>query len=266
MSPIKIVVSGAAGKMGQAVIKAVVQEEDLELVGAADPVKAGFDAAALAGLEPRGVIIRERLEEVLAETEAAVVIDFSTPLAVMENIHTALKQRVAAVVGTTGITEDDLRQVESWVRQYETGAIIAPNFSLGAVLMMKMAQICARYLPAVEIIECHHDGKIDAPSGTAIKTAQLIREANPCLEMEKEELEKVPGVRGGRVEGIPVHSVRLPGLVAHQQVIFGGNGQLLTLRHDSMDRSSFMPGLLLAVRRAPGNKELIYGMENLIEL
>jgi 4-hydroxy-tetrahydrodipicolinate reductase len=262
---IKVIVSGGAGKMGRSIVRAVSGSKDLILAGVADLLHNGEDAGTLAGIPPLGIKITSNLDQLLNESGAAVMIDFTTPLTVMENIRAALQHHVSPVVGTTGITADNLVQIEKWVKQFNTGAIIAPNFALGAILMIKAAQLCARYLKAVEIIELHHDEKLDSPSGTAINTAHRIFEATGKRQPQKEILEKVPGARGGTVDGIPIHSVRLPGLIAHQEVIFGDEGQILTLRHDAMDRSCFMPGLLLAVRRAPANKDLIYGMENLLD-
>ncbi len=264
MNSIRIIVCGAAGKMGRHIVKAVTAAADLELTGAVDIIKIGEDAGVLAGIKPTGIKITNRLQELLAAGIADVLVDFTSPLTVMDNIHCALKHRIAPVVGTTGISAEDLDQIHRWVVQYQTGAIVAPNFALGAILMMKAAQMFARYLKTVEIIEMHHDEKMDAPSGTACKTAALIHEAAGGAPPAREELEKHPGVRGGRVNGIPIHSVRLPGLVAHHEVLFGDAGQLLSIRHDALNRDCFIPGLLLAIRRAPDNKDLIYGLENFI--
>ncbi|NMA92192.1 MAG: 4-hydroxy-tetrahydrodipicolinate reductase [Firmicutes bacterium] len=266
MDKIKVAVNGAAGKMGRHVISAIAGCRDLELTGAVDLVEVGVDAGKLAGREPLGVTVTANLAELLQQGETDVLVDFTTPMAIMKNIELALSQRVTPVVGTTGISEKDLDRIQSWVSRYKTGAIIAPNFALGAILMMKLAQVCARFFPQVEIIELHHNGKIDAPSGTAIKTAQLIAAARREQPPRPESLEKIPGTRGGNLEGIQIHSVRLPGLIAHQQVIFGGEGQTLTIKQDSLSRLSFMPGVLEAIRRAPTVKELVYGMENLLEL
>ncbi len=262
---IRIIVCGVAGKMGKSIIKSIATTPDLTLTGAVDIIKTGEDAGELAGIEPLGLTVTHKLQELLAAGNADVMVDFTSPLTVMDNIHCALQHQIVPVVGTTGISEEELNSVRQWVHRYNTGAIIAPNFAIGAVLMMKAAQMCARYMKGVEIIEMHHDEKLDAPSGTALKTALLIHEAAGEVQPAREELEKLPGVRGGRVDGIPVHSIRLPGLVAHQEIIFGGEGQMLTIRHDALNRSCFIPGLLMAIRFAPGNKELIYGIENILE-
>lgn len=266
MERIKIVLCGASGKMGRQIVRSLAGSADLELAGAVDLVNAGEDAGVLAGIEPLGISVTTDLEALLAGLHhTAVTVDFTSPLTAMHNIRCALEHRVPPVVGTTGLTGADLDTVKELIERNHTGAIIAPNFALGAVLMMKMAQLCARYMNTVEIIELHHDEKLDAPSGTAHKTALLIREAAGEISPAREELEKTPGVRGGRVAGIPVHSIRLPGMMAHQEVIFGAPGQVLTLRHDAIDRNCFIPGLILAIRHARANKQLIYGIENLID-
>ena len=204
---IRVAVSGAAGRMGATVCEAVEGAEDMELTGRADPTL--------------GVALADVLDG------ADVVVDFSTPETALENVRACVDAGVHAVVGTTGF---DLGELQTVADGGEANVFVAPNFAIGAVLMMRFAADAARYMPEVEIIELHHDGKLDAPSGTAKRTARLVADA------------------GGSVHE-PIHSVRLPGLVAHQEVIFGGEGQTLTIRHDSIDRSSFMPGVLLAVRR-----------------
>ncbi len=266
MDKIKVAVSGAAGKMGRNVVTAIAGCEDLQLAGAVDLQQIGEDAGKLAGLEPLGVTITGNLQDLLEQKKVDVLVDFTSPMAIMKNIETSLARKVTPVVGTTGINENDLQQIKKWVEQYDTGAIVVPNFALGAILMMKLAQICARFFPQVEIIELHHNGKVDAPSGTAIKSAQLINEARFEHFLPGNSLEKIPGARGGDFEGIHIHSVRLPGLVAHQEIIFGGEGQILTIKHESLNRRSFLPGILQAIRKAPKVKELIYGMENLLDI
>jgi 4-hydroxy-tetrahydrodipicolinate reductase len=265
MNRIKIAVCGAAGKMGKTVIKGICGKSDLQLVEAIDLQEVGTDAGLLAGIGPLGVPVLSGLQSRLAASKPDVMIDFTAPETVMKNIYTALTHGVVPVVGTTGLNEADLSQVRKWVADCGIGAIIAPNFSIGAVLMMRMARLCARYLPDVEIVELHHDGKVDAPSGTAIKTAKIIREAVPNNPEPEKKIEVYPGARGAMVEGIPIHSIRLPGLVAHQKVIFGGIGQVITIQHDSNSRDSFIPGLLMAVRRARSIKKLVYGIEELLE-
>jgi 4-hydroxy-tetrahydrodipicolinate reductase len=223
---IRVVVSGAAGRMGQTVCEAVEEAEGLELAGRADPQ------------------LDSTLEEGLAGAD--VMVDFTTPEAAPENVKQAVNSGVHAVVGSTGFDLDQLRSdVES--ADGEARCFVAPNFAIGAVLMMQLARQAAEHMPECEIIELHHEGKKDAPSGTAKRTAELIRGA------------------GGNVHE-PLHSVRLPGLVAHQEVVFGGEGQTLTIRHDSIDRRSFMPGVVLAVRRvAELPDRFTVGLERLLD-
>jgi 4-hydroxy-tetrahydrodipicolinate reductase len=224
-NPIRVVVSGAAGRMGETVCGAVEAAEGMDLVGRADPQ------------------LDTPIED--AVQGADVMVDFTTPEAAPANVTAAIGAGVHAVVGTTGFDLDELKAaVES--AEAEANCFVAPNFAIGAVLMMEAAKLAAQHMPEVEIIELHHDQKKDAPSGTAKRTADLIRGA------------------GGNVHE-PIHSVRLPGLVAHQEVTFGGQGQTLTIRHDSIDRSSFMPGVLLAVRRVSELPErFVVGLENLL--
>jgi 4-hydroxy-tetrahydrodipicolinate reductase len=222
---IRVAVSGAAGRMGQTVCGAVEGAEDMELTGRADP-------ALGTGLD--GVL-----------GDADVVVDFTTPDTALQNVSACLAGGVHIVVGTTGFDATALQEAVDGAPG-DANCFLAPNFAIGAVLMMQASQLIARHMPECEIVELHHDGKLDAPSGTAKRTAELIRDA------------------GGNVHE-PIHSVRLPGLVAHQEVVFGGEGQTLSLRHDSIDRSSFMPGVLLAVRRVGGLKNrLTVGLEKLL--
>lgn len=249
---ITVAVSGAQGRMGREVVAAVQSEHDLSLVGQVD----------------KG----ESLADMLGPAKPIALVDFSVPEAVMGNIETALVAGVVPIVGTTGLSPADVAHVRDLCRKHKRGALIAPNFAIGAVLMMQFAQQAAKYLPDAEIIEMHHEKKLDAPSGTAAKTAEMIAEgrANSVpTALPADAFEKIPGSRGGKGVGdVPVHSVRLPGFVASQMIIFGGPGQTLTLRHDSIDRKSFMPGVILAVRHAlvlaANGGELVYGLENLL--
>ncbi|GAB6137595.1 4-hydroxy-tetrahydrodipicolinate reductase [Halanaerobaculum tunisiense] len=261
----KVLVSGANGKMGQAVVEMVAEVEDFKLVGAVDVSQVGQDINQLLGLEEEPVKIREDLEATLKEVNPDVVVDFTTPQIVMEQIKTTLEQGVDIVVGTTGITEVDLAQIED-LNQGANTVVIAPNFAIGAVLMMNFAQQAAKFMDDVEIIELHHNNKLDAPSGTALKTAELINENLDSTEQAIEEIEELTGARGGQQDGINIHSVRLPGLVAHQEVIFGGEGQTFKLQHDSINRKSFMPGVELAIRRCSTVEGVVYGLENLLDL
>jgi len=262
---IKVVVTGAAGRMGREVVRAVSNTPGMGVVGAVDPGHAGEDAGVLAGIKPLGVAVRSDLENVLRETAAEVMVDFTTAKAAAENIRVALNCGVRPVVGTTGIPKEELDGLIRLSREKGIGGLVAPNFAIGAVLMMYFAGIAARYLPAAEVIELHHNQKLDAPSGTALKTAEVIATARGEAAVEdRTELEKLDGARGGTLEGIRIHSVRLPGLVAHQEVIFGGLGQTLSIRHDSISRESFMPGVIMGIKKVRELQEIVHGLDKLI--
>lgn len=261
----KIVVNGAGGNMGKEVVRAVYAQEDMELCGAVDLNEVGRDVGEVCGLGCLGIKVTDDLDYTLKRVQPQVVVDFTTPFVVMKNIEIVMDNRINLVVGTTGITNVDLDKVRKKASQKGTKAIIAPNFALGAVMMMNFARQAARYFDNVEIIELHHDKKVDAPSGTALKTAEMILEHKDFSQKSpSQELEKIPGVRGGEMEGIKIHSIRLPGLVAHQEVIFGGLGQTLTIRHDSLNRTSFMPGVMMAIRKISEIEGVVYGLENLL--
>ncbi|MHB0913412.1 MAG: 4-hydroxy-tetrahydrodipicolinate reductase [Armatimonadota bacterium] len=260
MSAVRVAVSGAGGRMGQEVVRAVLGAgEDLALVGAADPAFEGSELSEVVGVACP-IRMERTLEAILGSTKVDAVVVFSVPSVAMEDIRIIMAAGAVPVVGTTGITSADLQEIRELAEKHGVGAIIAPNFAIGAILMMKAAAMAAKYMPDVEIIELHHDKKLDAPSGTAIKTAEMISSAR--VETPKPAGEEP--ARGWEFSGIRIHSVRLPGLVAHQEVIFGGLAQTLTIRHDSFDRRSFMPGVLLALRKAVGLTEVIYGLENAI--
>jgi 4-hydroxy-tetrahydrodipicolinate reductase len=264
---IKVLISGAAGKMGREVIKAVKKETDMKLVGAVDIAQVGIDAGEDAGIGPIGIEISKDLKAAINDSKPDVVIDFTHPNVAMINARTILESRVHAVIGTTGLTEDNLNEIRKLCSKNKVNCIAAPNFAIGAVLMMMFSKTAAKHMPNVEIIELHHDKKADAPSGTAMKTAELILQSEAAKGIEKgkvAEIEQLDGVRGGNFDGIRIHSIRLPGLVAHQEVIFGGLGQTLTIRHDSLSRESFMPGVIMAVRKVRSLEGLIYGLENLL--
>lgn len=260
---IRVAVAGAAGRMGRASIRTVAAQPDMVLVAAVGRTKSiGADAGAVAGIPPLGVLISGGLEPALATD---VLVDFSPGPAAAQHAAVAVPAGVSVVIGGTGMSASDLTDLSGLCDARGIGAVVAPNFAVGAVLMMEFARQAAPHFPRAEIIELHHDRKRDAPSGTAMKTAALIAAARgepPAPSVQEEEM--VAGVRGGRAEGIPVHSVRLPGLVAHQEVIFGGIGQTLTIRHDSISEESFMPGLLLAIRRVRSLPGLVYGLEKLL--
>ena len=245
MKNIRVLVNGAKGRMGQEVVKAVTVASDLELV---DQTDLGNDLIAR-----------------IKASQAQAVVDFTTAAVAFENTRKILEAGVHPVVGTSGLLAEQVAELQQLAEDKGIGGLIAPNFAIGAVLLMKYAQDAAKYLPDVEVIELHHNRKADAPSGTAVKTAQLIAEARkeiPKALVEEKEL--FEGARGSEVHGVRVHSLRLPGLVAHQEVIFGGTGETLTIRHDSIHRESFMPGVCLACRKVIGTQQLFYGLEHLL--
>lgn len=252
--------------MGREVLKTVTSAEDMELAGAVDVGFAGDDAGNLIGAGEIGITVQQDLAGALEIIRPDVMVDFTSPEAVYENVVTALNFGVRPVVGTTGMGENHLKEIGRLAEENNLGCIVAPNFAIGAILMMKFAAEAVKYFPAVEIIEQHHDKKKDAPSGTAVKTAEILaRQRGEYQQGLPTEVENLPGARGGKFDGgIRIHSVRLPGLMAHQEVILGGVGQTLTIRHDSLSRESFMPGVLLAVRKVMHLKGLLYGLEKLI--
>ncbi|MBQ1614051.1 MAG: 4-hydroxy-tetrahydrodipicolinate reductase [Selenomonas sp.] len=260
-----VLVNGACGRMGRAVLKAVAEAKDLELVGAVD-ITGGADAGELAGVGANGVKVETDLKTALTRLQPEVMIDFTRPDVVYGNVITALQAKVSPVVGTTGLSDEQKADIRKLAEENDTPAFIAPNFAIGAVLMMVMAKQAAKYMPEVEIIELHHDKKLDAPSGTAVQTAAMIAEVRAAHKQgHPEEKEKLSGARGADYEGMHIHSVRLPGYVAHQEVIFGGLGQTLTIRHDSLNRESFMPGVVLAAEKVRSLKGLTVGLDKLLE-
>ena len=271
-SPIPVVVNGACGKMGREVIKAVSQAEDMTLIGAIDrnPQYIGQDIGEVIGCGPLEIPVLNDLQANLViatqERVQGVMVDFTHPNGVYDNVRSAIAYGVRPVVGTTGMTPGQIKDLADFAEKASTGCLIIPNFCIGVVLLQQAAIQASKYFDHVEIIELHHNQKADAPSGTAIQTAQLLAELgktyNPAVV---EETEKLTGARGSVAdEGIRIHSVRLPGLIAHQEVIFGAPGQLYTLRHDTTDRSCYMPGVLLAIRKVTQLKSLVYGLEKIL--
>lgn len=258
----RVLVSGALGRMGTQVCTAVDEAGDLELV-------AGFDPFATEGAcvgQAKAPVFTE-LAAALAASQPDVMVDFSRPDAAEANLRLALSAGVNCVLGTTGVSEERLQLIYDEAATGDAALFCAPNFTTGAVLMMLFAQQAAKYFPDAEVIEFHHDGKKDAPSGTAVRTARMIAEARDfglTAPGRETELEGMEGARGALVDDVPVHSVRTAGYVAHQEVIFGSLGQTLTIRHDSIDRSSYMPGVLLAVRAVGDLSGLTVGLEKLM--
>jgi 4-hydroxy-tetrahydrodipicolinate reductase len=271
-SLIPVVVNGAAGKMGREVIKAVSGSPDMMLVGAVDrnPQYRGQDVGEVAGCGPLEIPIVDDLQSILVlatqEKVQGVMVDFTHPDGVYENVRSAIAYGVRPVVGTTGLTPEKLQDLAEFAEKASTGCLVIPNFSIGMVLLQQAAVQASQYFDHVEIIELHHNQKADAPSGTAIKTAQMLSDLgktyNPPSVTEKET---IPGAKGGLVgDNIRIHSVRLPGLIAHQEVIFGAQGEIYTLRHDTSDRSCYMAGVLLCIRKVIQLQSLVYGLEKIL--
>ncbi len=268
---IPVVVNGACGKMGREVIKAVAEAEDMTLVGAIDknPAQLGEDIGEVIGYRPLEVPIMNDLEATLVAAQSqglAVMVDFTHPDTVYESVRAAIAYGVRPVVGTTGLSNEQILDLAEFADKASMGCLIVPNFSIGVVLMQQAAQQAAQYFDHVEIIELHHNQKADAPSGTAVQTAQMLAETQKTFNVPLvKETETIPGARGGATqEGINIHSVRLPGLIAHQEILFGSPGQIYTLRHDTSDRASFMPGVLLCIRRVMPLKSLLYGLDKVL--
>ena len=241
---IRVMVVGALGRVGRCVVAGVEAAEDLELAGAIDK--------------------DDDLEQAIAAHGPEVAVDFTVPDVVFGNVQTLLARGVHAVVGTTGLREDQLAAIDTTAREHDAAALVAPNFALGAVLMMRFAEEAARHFDWCEVVERHHEHKLDAPSGTARETARRMGAARKTRPQVPGETESAPGARGGRVDGVPVHALRLPGSLAHQEVWFGGPGETLVIRHDSVDRTVFVPGVLLAVRRIGTHRGLVRGLEPLL--
>lgn len=242
---IRVFVNGAHGKMGQLTVKTLNEHSQFNVVG--EGVR-GQDLAAA-----------------IKDSKANVVIDFTNADVVLQNTLTILETGTHAVIGTSGFLKKNVQQVADMCERLKIGAIIAPNFSLGAVLMIKAAQEIVKYLPNVEVIEMHHPDKADSPSGTAARTAEILAESRLELPISNPKARDVlPGARGANYQNVPIHAVRLPGYMAHQQILFGSTGESLTIRHDSIDRECFMPGVILACEKVMGLNKLVYGLENIL--
>ncbi len=265
MERIKVVVHGARGKMGQEVLSALCRDPQLEPVGAVEKQVSEENLALPDG--SGSIPFSSDLESVLIRCRPHVLVDFSVAEATMPAVRLAVKHDVRPVVGTTGLSAADLAEIERLCRESGLGGVVAPNFSLGAVLMIHLAKIAARYFDYAEVIELHHEQKVDAPSGTALSTAKEMAAARgkPFLHVPAQK-ESLAGTRGGQMDGVALHSVRLPGLLAHQEVIFGTLGQTLRIRHDSISRESFMPGVVLAVKEVMKLKRLVSGLGTLLSL
>lgn len=266
MGKIRIVVAGPRGRMGKEAVDLVTKTNTYELVAVLDRTNGGKLLSEVEGFSNINVPIYTDIEECLTEVDADVLIDLTTPEVGMEHTRTALHNDVRPVVGTSGFSKEDLEELEKLCEEKGIGCIIAPNFAVGAVLMMKFSQMAGKYFKDVEIIELHHDQKLDAPSGTAVKTAEMIRAVREKKQQgHPDEKETLPGARGANIDGMHIHSVRLPGLIAHQEVILGSAGETLTIRHDSYNRASFMTGVKLAVDSVMKIDTFVYGLENILE-
>ncbi|TYS58228.1 4-hydroxy-tetrahydrodipicolinate reductase [Sutcliffiella horikoshii] len=267
MKNIKIILAGPRGRMGKEAVDLIHNTEHFQLVACLDRVNEGKLLSDVEGFPNIDAPIYNDPRTCFQEVEADVLIDLTTPEIGKINTKLAVEYGIRPVVGTTGFNEEELKELKDLAASKKVGVIIAPNFAVGAILMMKFAQMAAKHFQDVEIMELHHDRKLDAPSGTAIKTAELISKTRePKRQGHPEEEETIKGARGAETkDGIRIHSVRLPGLVAHQEVMFGGEGQSLTIRHDSYNRASFMSGVKLSVETIMNLEELVYGLENIIE-
>ncbi|MCG9867435.1 4-hydroxy-tetrahydrodipicolinate reductase [Streptococcus suis] len=253
---IKVIIAGFKGKMGSTAVEMVKGDVALSLAALVDPFATET--------EVDGVPVFKTKEEV-ASLEADVWVDFTTPKFAYENTRLALENGFAPVVGTTGFTPEEIEELTALSAEKGLGGLIAPNFAIGAILLMQFAAQAAKYFPNLEIIELHHDKKKDAPSGTAVKTAELISQVRQSqTQGAADEEELIAGARGAEFDGFRIHSVRLPGLVAHQEVIFGAQGEGLTIRHDSYDRISFMGGVNLGIKEVVKRSQLVYGLEHLL--
>lgn len=262
MKAIRVAVQGALGKMGQEVVRAVCNEPGLQLVGAID-IKAQQDRLAIPGGD---VPLSTSFGTVLTDTRPDVLVDFSVAKASMPALREAAKRGINMIVGTTGFSPEEMQEIDRLAIAHQVGAVVAPNFALGAIVMIHLARIAAKYLDHAEIIELHHDRKIDAPSGTALSTARAMAQTRGKSFLPPAVTGEPSDARGRQVEGVHIHSVRLPGLLAHQEVIFGAAGQTLRIRHDTISRECYMPGVLLAIREVVKQKGLIVGLDILLGL
>ena len=260
---IRLAVVGANGKMGSQVVNLAITNKDFELVCAVDKFGAGKQLSA-------DVVVEDDLEAALIITKPDVVVDFTQPSSIYENVQTYIRLGVKSVIGTTGLTKEQVEHIERLSKDNNVGVVIAPNFSIGAILMMKFAAEAAKYFNNAEIIEYHHNQKKDAPSGTSIKTAQMMIKNNDNFKLGNcAEVETIVGARGGEYQEdgkgkIQIHAVRMPGFVASQQVILGADGQVLKIHHDTINRECYMSGVALAVKHAYQNNQFIYGLENIL--
>jgi len=263
MKPIRVVVQGALGRMGREVINALCHEPETQVVGAVgrQVTEEHLPLPDSSGKVP----FSSNLDYILTSCQPDVLVDFTTAQATMPAVRIATKQGVNLVIGTTGLTADDISEIDRLSTAHRVGAVVAPNFALGAVVMIHLAKVAAEYFDYAEIIELHHSRKADSPSGTALSTAKAMAEAKG-KPFYLPEQRKPSNSRGEQVEGVAIHSVRLPGLMAHQEIILGGPGQTLSIRHDTINRECYMPGVILAIKEVVKHKGLIYGLDTLLGL
>lgn len=262
---IRVGVIGALGRMGRMVCAAVADDADLNLVAAIDRSHLGDPIGPVIGRSDINVRVSEEMDTLL-QAEVEVVVDFTHPDVVLQDVTWCVDHAISVVVGTTGLTQKDLDTIEQAIEDEggESNVFVAPNFAIGAVLAERFALQAAKHFPAVEVIEMHHDAKADAPSGTALSVAEKLTHAR-AIEYRGPDAESLPGARGADLDGVRVHSIRLPGLVAHEEIIFGGIGQTLTIRHDSLDRASYMPGVLMAVKAIATLPGLTVGLDAVLD-
>lgn len=265
MKQIAVAVHGALGKVGREIVLGVCRDTDLSLVGAVD-IKATRNYLDVPDVGKQ-VPLAKDLGSLLRNCRPQVIVDFTIAEAAVTAARIALKHGVNLVIGTTGIPDSELKELGQLAEANKVGVVVAPNFALGAVLLMYLSKIAAKYFDHAEIIELHHEQKVDAPSGTALATARGMAQSRgkPFIHTPARK-ENLSGTRGGEVEGIAIHSVRLPGFVASEEVVFGGKGQTLTLRHDTINRECFIPGVILAVKEVVNCKGLVFGLDELLQL
>ncbi|MDD3520142.1 MAG: 4-hydroxy-tetrahydrodipicolinate reductase [Actinomycetota bacterium] len=262
-----IALFGICGKMGKAMLGELVLEKEINIVAGFDKVSIGTDIGVLNGRDITGIKVTDSYDDV-KEAEPNLIIDFTGPDSVFDNIKWAIGNNIDIIVGATGLKKNEIENLRKKSKEFKSKVFIVPNFSIGAVIMILLSKLSAKYFDNCEIIEMHHENKKDAPSGTSILTAESIAKTIKYndSDINDGEIESIEGSRGAFVNGLHVHSVRLPGLLAHQSVIFGSKGQTLTIRHDSFDRSSFYPGLIMAIKNIDNLTNFTYGLESLIKL
>jgi len=264
MKAIRVVVQGALGRMGREVVNALCREPEMRVVGAVE-LQVSEDSLPLPDSSDT-VPFSSNLDYILTSCQPDVLVDFTTAQVTMPAVRVAVRQGVNLVIGTTGLTADEISEIDQLAKAHQIGAVVAPNFALGAVLMIHLAKVAAKYLDYAEIIELHHHLKADSPSGTALSTAKAMAKARGKPFYRPPEQRQTSNSRGEQVEGVTIHSVRLPGLLAHQEVILGALGQTLSIRHDTIGRECYIPGVILAIKEVVKRRGLIYGLDALLNL